>query len=226
MVHSDFHYAKAMLFSALKLWYYISLSLYHFQRLPFLLIKLNRMLKISELVFELAWPCSSDLISTPTHICSDFLIWLSPVAAQLWASGCLWLFMLPICLTCQTRESFSLSGSPLQLVSPSQLAGRRRCHPPFPPPQGCTVMPHCTALVGLPWLSFYDFTRPGGFSFLHQVSRDPSPAWRVYTQPLGHDALPSVSSSNTAAMLPCQTLHHRLLAPAPFIQMISTSSLP
>lgn len=55
---------------------------------------------------------------------------------------------------CQTCESFSLSGSPLQLPSPSQLPSRRRCQPPSAPPQGCPVMPHCTALVGLTWLFF------------------------------------------------------------------------
>lgn len=64
MVHSDFHYAKAMLFSALKLWYYISLSLYHFQRLPFLLIKLNRMLKISRACF---WACLTLLLWSHIH---------------------------------------------------------------------------------------------------------------------------------------------------------------
>lgn len=203
MVHSDFHYAKAVLFSAHRLWYYIPLSLYHFQRLPFLLIQLNRMLKTSRACF---WACLTLLLWSHIHS-HTHLFGFSNLAI---CCGCpalsIWVFV--VIYACHlSNASNQWVIFPLRLTFAASLTlptgEQAPLPPPFPPPQGCTVMPHSSGCVDLTPL--YDFTRPGGFSFLHHVSRDPSSGWCVYAQPLGHDALPSMSSSNTDATLPCQT---------------------
>lgn len=91
MVHSDFHYAKAMLFSARRLWYYIPLSLHHFQRLPFLLIRLNRMLKTSRACF---WTCLTLLLWSHIHS-HTYLLRFSNLAIS---CGCpalsIWVFVV------------------------------------------------------------------------------------------------------------------------------------
>lgn len=228
MVHSDFHYAKAMLFSARRLWYCIPLSLYHFQRLPFLLIKLNRMLKTSRACF---WACLTPLlwshIHSHTHLlgfsnlaiscgCPALSIWVFVViyASHLSDVSNPWV-IFPFRLTFAASLSLPAGG---QAPLPPSLSSSSGLH--------CDASLHSSGWVDLTLLSLYGFTRPGGFSFLHQVCRDPSSAWCVYAQPLGHDALPLMSSPNKSATLPCQTLHNRLLAPSPSIQLISTSSLP
>lgn len=212
MVHSDFHYAKAMLFSARRLWYYIPLSLHHFQRLPFLLIRLNRMLKTSRACF---WTCLTLLLWSHIHShtyllrfsnlaiscgCPALSIWVFVViyASHLSDASNPWvIFLLKAHLCSSSHRPSWRAGTSATL--PFHLLGVR-------PRAALWCLPHCTALVELSWLLYlYNFIRPGGFSRLHQVSRDPSSGWCVHAQPSGHDAFPRCLPPTK---LPCCPVRH------------------
>lgn len=177
MVHSDFHYAKAVLFSARRLWYYIPLSLHHFQRLPFLLIKLNRILKTSRASF---WTCLTLLLWSHIHS-HTHLLGFSNLAIS---CGCpalsIWVFVV-IYASHLSDASNPWIIFPLRLTFSAPLtlpAGEQALLPPSLSmssgwDQGlhCDASLHSSGWVVLTLLSLYDSTRPGGFSCLHQVSR-------------------------------------------------------
>lgn len=174
-----------MLFSAHILWYYITLSLHHFQRLPFLLIKLNSMLRTFRACF---WTCLTLLlwsnIHSYTHLfsfpnlaiscgCPALSIWVYVViyASHLSDASSHWV-MLP------------LSVSPLQFFSPSQMVSRRWCHPPFPPPRddtGCYCRLRCDASLQSSWVGWAESSCPMIF--------DPLLGWYEWAQTSGHDTL-------------------------------------
>ena len=147
-VHWDFHYAKAMLFSARRLWYYITLSLHHFQRLRFLLIKLNGMLRTFIACF---WTCLTLLLWSHTHS-HTHLFGFSNLAVS---CGCpalsIWVFVVIYASHLSDASSPWVisppSVSPFQLFSPSQLASRQCQHHllgmMLAETMGCMVMPHC-----------------------------------------------------------------------------------
>lgn len=236
-MHWDFHYAKATLFSARRLWYYITLSLHRFQRLPFLPVKFNSMLRTFRACF---WTCLTRLLWSHIHS-HTHLFGFSNLAIS---CGCpalsIWVFIVIYASHLSDASSlwviFPLSVSPLWLFSLSQLVSRPCFHPPFPPPRddaGWDCGLHRDASLQGSWLGWADssfphnFKRSGGFSDLYQLPRDPLLCWGEWAQPSGHDVLPSAPSPKMAAAPSCPTLrnktpHSSSLCPG----LLSTSSLP
>lgn len=236
IVHWDFHYAKAMLFSACRLWYYIILSLHHFQRLPFLPIKLNSMLRTFRACF---WTCLTLLLWSHIHS-HTHLFGFSNLAIS---CGCpalsIWVFVVIYASHLSDTSSpwviSPLSVLPLQLFSPSKLASRRSGHPPFPPPRddaGWDRGLHRDVSLQRFWLGWagssfpYDFTRSGGFpDFLATVQRplallvSVSTAIGAWRPSLG--ALPQDGCRLSCHTLRNRTPHSSVLCPG----LLSTSSL-
>lgn len=227
MVHSDFHYAKAVLFSAHRLWYYIPLSLYHFQRLPFLLIKLNRMLKTSRACF---WACLTLLLWS--HIHSHTHLFGFSNLAICCACPALSIRVFVVIYACHlSNASNQWVIFPIRLTFAASLTlptgEQAPLPPPFPPPQGCTVMPHCTALVALTWLFFLFMTSQDLVAFLSCTKCPETPHLAGVCMHSHWDMMlfPQCLPPTEMPRFPVR-LHNRLPAPAPSIQLISPSSLP
>lgn len=223
-VHWDFHYDKAMLFSACRRWYYITLSLHWFQRLPFAPIKFNSTLRTFRSCFR---TCLTPLLWSHIHS-HTHLFGFSNMAIS---CGCpalsIWIFT--VIYTSHLSDASSpwvispLSVSPLRLFSPSQLVSRQSCHCPFPPPwddAGWHHRLHRDASLQSSWLSWadssfpYDFKRSGGSSDLQQLSRIPLLRRCWWAQPSGHDPFPCLVCNKTP--------HSSILS----LGLPSTSSLP
>lgn len=224
MVHWDFHYDKAMLFSSCRRWYYITLSLHWFQRLPFAPIKFNSMLRTFRSCFR---TCLTPLLWSHIHS-HTHLFGFSNLAIS---CGCpalsIWIFT--VIYTSHLYDASSswvispLSVSPLRLFSPSQLVSRQSCHCPFPPPwddAGWHHRLHHDAWLQSSWLGWadssfpYDFKRSGCSSDLQQLSRTPLLRRCWWAQPSGHDRFPCLVCNKTP--------HSSILS----LGLPSTSSLP
>lgn len=181
-----------MLFSSRRLWYYITLSLHHFQRLPFLTIELSSMQRTSRACF---WTRLTLLlwshIHSHTHLFafSNLAISCGRPALSICVSVLIYASHLPDAVS---PESFPLSqahlhGSPVaprwQAGCPATLPSSSSDSGGGSPPCSFFIQLSCSVLFS--WVdSFsYGFTRSGGFLTVL--------CGCGWAQPSGHEALPS-----------------------------------
>lgn len=160
-----------MLFSSRRLWYYITLSLHHFQRLPFPTIELSSMQRTSRACF---WTCLTLLlwshIHSHTHLFafSNLAISCGRPALSIWVSVLIYASPLP---DAASPESFPLSQAHLH-GSPVAPSWRAACPATLPssssdstggsPP--CSFFVQLSCWVPLGWYFFLWFHKVWWFS--------------------------------------------------------------